>query len=191
MRRSFTLSTATALISALLIVACSSTPTQRSAGETVDDATLTGKVKAALVDNDLVKAGEVNVDSYRGVVQLNGFVGTQAEKSAASKAAQSVKGVKEVRNNLEVKSVAMANADADRSAGQVVDDATITAKVKTDLIADPTTKAHQINVDTNSGIVELGGFVDSQAAKDRAAEIARSVKGVKDVKNDLQLKPKP
>jgi hyperosmotically inducible protein len=191
MRRSFTLSTATALISALLIVACSSTPTQRSAGETVDDATLTGKVKAALVDNDLVKAGEVNVDSYRGVVQLNGFVGTQAEKSAASKAAQSVKGVKEVRNNLEVKSVAMANADADRSAGQVVDDATITAKVKTDLIADPTTKAHQINVDTNSGIVELGGFVDSQEAKDRAGEVARSVKGVKDVKNDLQLKPKP
>jgi hyperosmotically inducible protein len=191
MRRSFTLSTATALLSALLIAACSSTPTQRSAGETVDDSVLTGKVKAALVDNDLVKAGEVNVDSYRGVVQLNGFVGTQAEKSAASKAAQSVKGVKEVRNNLEVKSVAMANADADRSAGQVVDDATITAKVKTDLIADPTTKAHQINVDTNSGIVELGGFVDSQAAKDRAAEIARSVKGVKDVKNDLQLKPKP
>ncbi|HKE43325.1 MAG TPA: BON domain-containing protein [Steroidobacteraceae bacterium] len=191
MRRSFTLSTATALISALLIVACSSTPTQRSAGETVDDATLTGKVKAALVDNDLVKAGEVNVDSYRGVVQLNGFVGTQAEKSAASKAAQSVKGVKEVRNNLEVKSVAMANADADRSAGQVVDDATITAKVKTALIEDKTTKAHQINVDTSSGIVELGGFVDSQEAKDRAGEVARSVKGVKDVKNDLQLKPKP
>jgi hyperosmotically inducible periplasmic protein len=188
MRRSLTLSTATALLSALLITACSSTPTQRSAGETVDDSVLTGKVKTALVDNDLVKAGEVNVDTYRGVVQLNGFVGTQAEKSAASKAAQSVTGVKEVRNNLAVKSVVM--ADADRSAGEVVDDAAITAKVKTDLIADPTTKAHQINVDTNSGIVELGGFVDSQAAKDRAGEIARSVKGVKDVKNDLQLKPK-
>src|SRR5262249_9066970 len=126
MRRSFTLSTATALLSALLFAGCHSTPTTRSAGETVDDSVLTGKVKAALVDNDLVKAGEVNVDTYRGVVQLNGFVGTQAEKSAATKAAQSVKGVKEVRNNLEVKSVAVAGADSstnkDRSAGEVVDD---------------------------------------------------------------------
>jgi len=175
-------------LSALLIAACSSTPTQRSAGETVDDSVLTGKVKAALVDDDLVKAGEVNVDAYRGVVQLNGFVGTQAEKAAATKAAQGVSGVKEVRNNLEVKSVVM--ADADRSAGEVIDDTAITAKVKTGLISDETTKAYQINVETNSGIVELGGFVDSEAAKSRATEVARSVKGVKEVHNDLQLKPK-
>ena len=72
-------------------------------------------------------------------MQLNGFVGTQAEKSAATKAAQGVSGVKEVRNNLEVKSTVM--ADADRSPGEVIDDATITAKVKTALIADETTKA--------------------------------------------------
>ena len=188
MKRSFILSSAAALLWALALVACSSTPTQRSAGETADDSVLTAKVKTALIDDDLVKAGDVNVDTYRGVVQLNGFVGTQAEKSAAAKAAQGVSGVKEVRNNLEVKSTVMANAD--RSPGEVIDDATITAKVKAALIADETTKAYEINVNTNSGIVELGGFVDSDKARTRATDVARGVGGVKKVHNDLQLKPK-
>ena len=185
MRRSFIRTSAIALLSALAVIACSSTPTQRSAGETVDDSVLTGKVKAALVDNDVVKAGDVNVDTYKGVVELNGWVDTQAEKDAATKAAKSVTGVKEVRNNVQLKSTKMA---ADRSAGQVVDDATITTKVKTKLIEDETTKAHQIDVDTRSGVVQLGGFVDSAAAKDRAGELARSVSGVKDVQNELQVK---
>ena len=88
MKRSFILGSATALLSALALIACSSTPTQRSAGETVDDSVLTGKVKAALVDNDVVKAGEVNVDTYKGVVQLNGTVDTEAEKAAATQAAE-------------------------------------------------------------------------------------------------------
>jgi osmotically-inducible protein OsmY len=77
---------------------------------------------------------------------------------------------------------------ADRSAGAVVDDATITGKVKTKLIEDKLTEAHEINVDTRSGVVQLGGFVDSAAAKDRAGELARSVSGVKDVQNELHVK---
>src|SRR6185295_1586870 len=133
MKRSLILGSATELLSALALIACSSTPTQRSAGETVDDSVLTGKVKTALIDNDVVKAGEVNVDVYKGVVQLNGTVDTQAEKDAATKAAKSVTGVKEVRNNIQLKSTKMA---ADRSAGDVVDDATITGKVKAKLIED-------------------------------------------------------
>ena len=187
MKRSFILGSATALLSALALIACSSTPTQRSAGETVDDSVLLGKVKTALVDNDVVKAGEVNVDVYKGVVQLNGTVDTAAEKDAATKAAKSVTGVKEVRNNIEIKSTKVA---ADRSAGEVVDDATITGSVKAKLIEDEITKAHQINVDTRSGVVQLGGFVDSAAAKNRAGEIARSVGGVKDVQNELEIKSK-
>ena len=187
MKRSLILGSATALLSALALIACSSTPTQRSAGETVDDSVLTSKVKTALVDNDVVKAGEVNVDTYKGVVQLNGTVDTEAEKAAATKAAKSVTGVKEVRNNIEIKSTKVA---ADRSAGQVIDDATITASVKTKLIEDEITKAHQINVDTRSGVVQLGGFVDSAAAKNRAGELARSASGVKDVQNELEIKSK-
>ena len=82
MKRSLILGSATALLSALALIACSSTPTQRSAGETVDDSVLTSKVKTALVDNDVVKAGEVNVDTYKGVVQLNGTVDTRSREGS-------------------------------------------------------------------------------------------------------------
>lgn len=188
MKRSFSLGSAAALLSVLALAACSSTPTQRSAGESVDDGVLSGKVKAALIDDDLVKAGDVNVDVYRGVVQLNGFVGSTEEKTRATTAAKSVSGVKEVRNNLEVKGITV--ADADRSTGEVIDDATLTGKVKAALIDDEMTKAYQINVETHQSVVELGGFVDSSQAKSRASQVAGSVSGVKEVRNDLQVKPK-
>lgn len=74
------------------------------------------------------------------------------------------------------------------NAGRAVDDSVITGKVKSALIADPTTKAHQIEVETFQGRVQLSGFVDSNAARTRAVEIAKNVNGVKDVKNSLQLR---
>jgi osmotically-inducible protein OsmY len=74
------------------------------------------------------------------------------------------------------------------NAGRVVDDSVITGKVKSALIADPTTKAHQINVETFQGTVQLQGWVDSNEARARAVEVARTVEGVKDVKNSLQVR---
>jgi len=74
------------------------------------------------------------------------------------------------------------------NAGRVVDDSVITGKVKAALVADPTTKAHQIEVETFQGQVQLSGFVESSEARTRATEIARNVEGVKDVKNSLQLR---
>jgi len=73
------------------------------------------------------------------------------------------------------------------TAGEYTDDATITAKVKTDLYKDPLVKGTEVNVTTMKGVVQLSGFIDSQQAKDRAGDIARSVKGVVDVHNDLVL----
>jgi len=83
--------------------------------------------------------------------------------------------------------------DAERVAaktGRVIDDSVITGKVKTALIADPTTKAHQIEVETFKGQVQLSGWVDSEEARRRATEVARNVEGVKDVKNSLGLRTK-
>ena len=77
---------------------------------------------------------------------------------------------------------------AGATAGRVIDDSVITGKVKTALIADSTTKAHQIEVETFQSTVQLSGFVDSAEARRRAVEIARSVEGVRDVKNSLQLR---
>jgi hyperosmotically inducible protein len=178
---------ATLLSAALALGGCASTATQRSAGETIDDGVLTGKVKAALIDNDIVEAGEVNVTSYRGVVQLSGFVDSNEEKAQATEAAKSVEGVKEVHNDLKVQG--QGTKVADRSAGDVVDDSAITASVKTALIGDELTKGSQINVETRDGVVQLAGFVNTDAERDRATQVARDVTGVKDVRNDLEIKP--
>ena len=74
------------------------------------------------------------------------------------------------------------------SAGEVIDDSVLTAKVKTALIAASETKAHQINVETKDGVVQLSGFVDTNSAKSAATTVAKSVTGVKDVKNELSVK---
>ncbi len=69
-----------------------------------------------------------------------------------------------------------------------IDDGAVTGKVKAALIANPDTKAYQINVDTLQGVVHLQGAVDNPKAKAAAATVAMSVKGVKEVKNDLTIK---
>jgi osmotically-inducible protein OsmY len=74
------------------------------------------------------------------------------------------------------------------NAGRVVDDSVITGKVKAALVADPTTKAHEISVETFKGVVQLSGFVDSPEARSRAGQVAQQIEGVKDVKNDLELR---
>jgi osmotically-inducible protein OsmY len=77
---------------------------------------------------------------------------------------------------------------AGASAGRVIDDSVITGKVKTALVADPDTKAHQINVETFKGTVQLSGFVDDTTARRRATEVARTVDGVKNVENELEVR---
>ena len=74
------------------------------------------------------------------------------------------------------------------NAGRVVDDSVITGKVKAALVADPTTKAHQISVETFQGVVQLSGFVDTTEARSRATQVAQQVEGVKNVKNDRELR---
>jgi osmotically-inducible protein OsmY len=74
------------------------------------------------------------------------------------------------------------------SVGQYVDDAAITAGVKAALVKDPELKATEINVETYKGVVQLSGFVSSAENVATAAAVARTVKGVKSVKNDLRLK---
>jgi hyperosmotically inducible protein len=164
--------------------ACSATRTQQSAGEVIDDSVLTSKVKIALIDDPITKAGQINVETYRGVVQLGGFVDNTQQKEQATKVARSITGVKEVRNDLRI------STKPDATVGQDVDDSMLTASVKAKLTEDSTTKAYQINVGTQKGVVQLTGFVDSTTMKARAGELARSVDGVKEVRNDLEIRQK-
>jgi hyperosmotically inducible protein len=173
----------TALVGVLAVAsACSATRTQQSAGEVIDDSVLTSKVKVALIDDPTTKAGQINVETYRGVVQLGGFVDNAQQKAQATKVARSVTGVKEVRNDL------LVSTKPHATTGQDVDDSVLTTSVKAKLMDDSTTKAYEINVGTQKGVVQLTGFVDSTAMKARAGELARSVDGVKDVRNDLEIR---
>ena len=69
-----------------------------------------------------------------------------------------------------------------------MDDTVVTGKVKAAILAEPTLKSAEINVETFKGIVQLSGFVSSQLAENKAVEVARTVDGVKSVKNDMRLK---
>jgi osmotically-inducible protein OsmY len=89
---------------------------------------------------------------------------------------------------LMVAFTACASTRTQESAGEYVEDSVITTKVKSLLAADDFLKSFQISVETFKGMVQLSGFVNSQKAVDKAGEIARSVKGVKSVKNDLIVK---
>lgn len=75
--------------------------------------------------------------------------------------------------------------------GQYMDDATITTKVKSAFVKDPVVNALDVKVETYKGTVQLSGYASSQAEIQRAESMARSVPGVSDVKNDIQLKPAP
>ncbi len=75
-----------------------------------------------------------------------------------------------------------------QTAGEVVDDGVVTAKIKAKLVDDPVTKAYQINVETFKGTVQLTGFVDSAEARSRAEQLAKDMDGVKAVKNSLQVR---
>lgn len=83
---------------------------------------------------------------------------------------------------------ACASTSTRESTGEYVDDSVITTKVKSMLAADDFLKSFEISVETYQGTVQLSGFVNSQKAVNKANEIAKSVKGVKSIKNDLILK---
>jgi osmotically-inducible protein OsmY len=90
-------------ISAVSLTGCASTATSKSAGEYVDDAAITSKVKTSLIKDPVVKALQVDVDTYKGVVSLSGFVDNQDQIRRAGEIASQVVGVREVRNNLTIK----------------------------------------------------------------------------------------
>lgn len=82
---------------------CAGSPTQESTGEYVTDTWITTKVKAALVDDPLVKATEVSVETFKGAVQLSGFLSSYAAMDQAVRVTRGIKGVNTVKNDMRVK----------------------------------------------------------------------------------------
>jgi hyperosmotically inducible periplasmic protein len=91
------------LVVLAVMLGCAGDRTTRSTGQTIDDGTVATKVKSALIADPEVKGTQVQVEVYKGVVQLSGFVDRPADAQRAVTVARNVAGVKEVRNNLIVK----------------------------------------------------------------------------------------
>jgi osmotically-inducible protein OsmY len=85
------------------LASCASTPKQESTGEYVDDSVITTKVKSLIAADDFLKSFQISVETYKGIVQLSGFVSSQALIDKAGQIAWSVKGVRSVKNNLIMK----------------------------------------------------------------------------------------
>jgi len=90
-------------LSLIFLVACSSEPKKESAGEYLDDSVITTRVKAAILKEDSLKVSEINVETYKGIVQLSGFVSSRDDERTAVKLAKNVKGVKSVKDDIRLK----------------------------------------------------------------------------------------
>jgi len=82
---------------------CASTATHESTGQYVDDTAITGKVKTAIFNEPTLKSAEINVETFKGVVQLGGFVSSSADQDLAVKVAHNVPGVKSVKDDMRLK----------------------------------------------------------------------------------------
>jgi len=91
------------LVLATSFMSCAATRTHEGTGEYVDDTAITTKVKAAIFTDSDLKVMQINVETFKGVVQLSGFVNSRASATKAAEVARGIKGVVEVKNDLVVK----------------------------------------------------------------------------------------
>src|SRR6202162_1717640 len=94
------LATLVGILFMALALGCASTAKQEGTGEYVDDTAITGKVKAAIFNEPTLKSAEINVETFKGVVQLSGFVSSPANETLAMQVAKNVGGVKSVKNDM-------------------------------------------------------------------------------------------
>ena len=90
-------------VSLVSVVGCASTPQKEGTGEYIDDTAITTKVKAAILNEPGLKSAETNVETFKGVVQLSGFVSSRADIDKAVAVTRGVSGVKSVKNDMRLK----------------------------------------------------------------------------------------
>lgn len=154
-----------------------------TAGQLIDDSTIATKTKAALLDKKADVGASVNVEVYKGVVQLSGFVESDAAETAALTTAGKVEGAKKVLDAIVV-------IKGSRTAGEMVDDTTIQTKLKSALAkAEGIGDAVAINTEVRHGHVLLAGFVTGHGAAKTAGDVAKGISGVKQVHNFITVQP--
>jgi hyperosmotically inducible periplasmic protein len=156
------------------------------AGEAASDMRMHMALEMKLATSDELSALMINTDVRDGVAHLEGEVGTEAQRDLAGEIARTLEGIRSVQNDLRV------NADAQTLGEQLaegIDDAALTARVKSRLLASENTSGLQINVDTTESVVTLSGEVDSDTERELAELIAANTPGVSSVRNELEVGP--
>jgi osmotically-inducible protein OsmY len=154
------------------------------------DAWLTTKVKTTLLFHRSVSGIKTEVDVKDGSVTLRGDADNQAQKDLATEYAKDVEGVKNVKNEMTVTKTAKEikkETKEPRTVGDKIDDASITALVKTTLLYHRSTSGLQTKVETKNGVVTLSGKAKNAAEKDLATKFAKDVNGVDGVNNRMTI----
>ncbi len=146
------------------------------------DTWITTKVKTMLLFHRNVSA-MTEVDTKNGIVTLRGEATSQAQKDLTTEYAKDVEGVKNVNNEMTVAKTSKKK----QTAGEKIDDASITSQVKMTLLYHRSTSALNTSVTTNNGVVTLKGKAVNAAELSLAAKLANDVKGVKSVKNQMTI----
>jgi len=142
------------------------------------------KVKTALLFHRSVSGFKTEVNVKDGIVTLRGEATSQAQKDLTTEYAKDVEGVKGVKNEM---TVAKTSGKPEKTVGEKVDDASITAQVKMTLLSHRSTSALNTKVKTKDGVVTLSGKAKNAAEKELATKFANDVKGVKSVKNQMTV----
>jgi hyperosmotically inducible protein len=148
------------------------------------DTWITMKVKTALLFHRNVSATGTTVYTKDGVVTLQGEASTMAQKELTTEYAKDVDNVKDVQNNM---TVAQLPATADTTVGDKIDDASITAEVKSSLLSHRSTSALHTGVSTTDGIVTLSGVAQNDAEKTLVTKLATDTEGVTGVINNMTI----
>lgn len=142
------------------------------------------KVKLALMFHRNVNASKTTVEVKDGVVTLKGDASSTAQKELTSEYAKDIEGVKEVKNELVV---AATPELAERSEGVKIDDASITAQVKTALMTHRSTSSLKTKVETQNGVVTLTGIAKNDSEKSLVTKLVDDIQGVRSVKNQMTV----
>ena len=183
-------------------------------GNAIKDSWITLKVHSQFVPEDALSNSDIDVDTEKGVVMLNGTVATEAGRARAIAIAKATDGVKNVMDHLRVaapadstaamresgrdaadktKDAAKTTADKSRdvagTSGKAVTDGWIKSKIAAQFVTEDSLDNSDIDIDVSKGAVALKGAVRTAAAKDRATAIVKATDGVKGVQNNLKVDP--
>jgi osmotically-inducible protein OsmY len=161
----------------------------------VKDAWLHGKLESALLFNEQLNSFDIDTDVRNGVAYLQGAVESDIDRNLAGEIAESIDGISGVNNELVVdKAKASMASRSEESAQrqtfkQSVLNATLTARIKSQLLMNGNTTGTDINVDSKDGIVTLSGSVETNEEKELAVRIASNTGGTQSVNDRLTVEP--